>query len=125
MRLRQATLQVERPKGIRTGRKGTFKHIHSRKVGAKRDYTKCYNQKNLTRRRDRDTGVNNVQYAVATKYKMEIKSTKINFLDVNLECNTALTPWCNCTGAPPDTAKLDRTRDDDVVVPLIPRRTKT
>jgi len=124
VRLRQANLQVERPTGIRTGRKGTFKHIHSNKVETKRDMAKCYNQKNLTRRRDRETGLNNVQYAVSRKYTITIESATIHFLDVNLECNKSLTPWCNCTGAPRDTNKIDTSRDDDVVVPLIPRRTK-
>lgn len=122
VRLRQANLEVERPKGIRTGRKGTFKHIHSTKIRTKRDMGKCYNQQNMTRRRDRDTGLNNVQYTIARKYNMEIESTKINLLNVILECNRTFTPWCNCTGAPPDTGKIDRSRDEDVVVPLIPKR---
>ena len=40
------------------------------------------------------------------------------------ECDRDLTPWCNCTGAPPDTAPVDRTRDEDVVVPLLPKKKK-
>ena len=44
---------VERPTGIRTGRSGTFRHIHSSKERS-RDQAKCYNQRNLTRRLDKE-----------------------------------------------------------------------
>jgi len=123
VRMRQANLPISRPKGVRSGRKGAFKHVHSSKERA-RDNAKCYNQRNATRRRDRQTGLSTVFYKVANKRNISIDGAQVNLLDIHLECDKAITPWCNCTGAPPDTNTPDRSRDEDVVVPLIPRKTR-
>jgi xylosylprotein 4-beta-galactosyltransferase len=123
VRIRQANIRIERPGRIGSGKSNTFKHIHDGRV-RKRDRATCYNQKNLTRRRDRDTGLSTVDYTVAATRKLSIDGAEVNFLDVNLICDTSLTPWCNCTGAPRETEPLDKTRDDDVVVPLLKRNKK-
>ena len=97
-RIRQANIRIERPGRIGSGKSNTFKHIHDGRV-RKRDKATCYNQKNLTRRRDRDTGLSTtVDYTVAATRKLSIDGAEVNFLDVNLICDTSLTPWCNCTG---------------------------
>ena len=46
VRMRQANYVIERPKGIHTGRSGTFRHVHvARGTRARpRDNAKCYNQ---------------------------------------------------------------------------------
>jgi len=124
VRMRQANLVIERPKGIRTGKSGTFRHVHITK-DRPRDNAKCYNQRNATRRRDKQTGLSNTLYTVASRRRLIIDGALVHFLDIELECDRELTPWCNCTGAPPDTAPIDRTRDEDVVVPLIPKKKKT
>ena len=121
VRIRQANLPIERPKGVHSGRKGAFKHAHGNKKRM-RDNMKCYNQRNMTRRRDRQTGLSNVLYRVSAKRNLTIDGTPVVMLDIHLECDKALTPWCNCTGAPPDTNKPDRSRDEDVIVPLIPKK---
>ena len=123
VRMRQANLAIERPKGITTGRKGTFKHVHSSKdKERKRDNAKCYNQKNATRRRDRQTGLATTFYKVLSKKELIIDGATVNYLDIQLECDKLVTPWCNCTGAPPDKNPPDRSRDDDVIVPLVKKK---
>ncbi|XP_023347212.1 beta-1,4-galactosyltransferase 7 isoform X2 [Eurytemora carolleeae] len=121
VRLRQSNIEISRPKQIGTGKTNTFKHIHTAKE-RKRDNVKCYNQANLTRRRDRQTGLSTLDYHLVKKQNLVIDKADVHLLDIKLICDTDLTPWCNCTGAPPETAAKDRTRDEDVIVPLIKRK---
>jgi len=123
VRMRQANMVIERPQGIKTGRKETFRHIHSSKE-RKRDNARCYNQRNATRRRDRQTGLSTTFYKVSGKRQLVVDNASITFMDIRLECDMLVTPWCNCTGAPPDRSPPDRTRDEDVIVPLVPRKKK-
>jgi len=123
VRMRQANMVIERPQGIKTGRKETFRHIHSSKE-RKRDNARCYNQRNATRRRDRQTGLSTTFYKVSSKRKLVVDNASVTFLDIRLECDMLVTPWCNCTGAPPDRSPPDKTRDEDVIVPLVPRKKK-
>lgn len=123
VRMRQANLAIERPKRIGSGKSNTFKHVHNSRE-RRRDNAKCYNQRNLTRRRDRQTGLSNVDYSVSSRHTLSIDGTEVIFLNVNLVCDTQLTPWCNCTGAPPETEARDLSRDQDVVVPLIKKPKK-
>jgi len=120
VRLRQANVRVERPGRIGSGKSNTFKDIHNNRKRS-RDQSKCYNQRNLTRRRDRDTGLSTVDYTVAGSHNLNINGAEVHFIDVMLICDTNMTPWCNCTGAPKDTEPLDKTRDEDVVVPVVKR----
>ena len=92
VRMRQANMVIERPVGIRTGRKGTFRHTHSSKE-RKRDNAKCYNQRNATRRRDRQTGLSTTFYKVASKKQLVVDGAAVNFLDIQLECDKLVTPW--------------------------------
>ncbi|XP_066937600.1 beta-1,4-galactosyltransferase 7 isoform X2 [Macrobrachium rosenbergii] len=62
-RLKEANLPVHRPGNLTTGNKDTFKHIHDRRV-RRRDMIKCYNQQEVTRRRDRETGLSTTRYHV-------------------------------------------------------------
>lgn len=121
VRLRQNNIMIGRPENVKSGKRDTFKHLHSTRK-RKRDNAKCYNQQNATRRRDRQTGLSNVNYTVASKTQLTVDGAETNFLNVLLTCDRNMTPWCNCTGAPADTAPLDRTRDEDVVVPLLKKR---
>lgn len=118
VRLRQSNIKVSRPDRIGSGKSNTFKHIHNSSE-RKRDTAKCYNQMNLTRRRDRQTGLSTVDYGVSSKRSLQIDGTPVTLLDVELVCDTSLTPWCNCTGAPKETEPVDRSRDADVIVPII------
>ena len=60
-RLWDANLNVSRPEGISTGQADTFLHLHAPRK-RQRDYRKCYNQRDVTRRRDRETGFVTLRY---------------------------------------------------------------
>ena len=83
VRMRQANYEIERPKGIRTGRSKTFRHVHVSR-DRPRDNTKCYNQKNATRRRDKQTGLSNTMYKILARRNLEIDGARVNFLDIEL-----------------------------------------
>jgi xylosylprotein 4-beta-galactosyltransferase len=52
-----------------------------------RDNAKCYNQRNATRRRDKQTGLSTVFYRVAARRHLVIDGTTVTLLDVHLECD--------------------------------------
>ena len=83
VRMRQANIVIERPKGIRTGKSGTFRHVHITK-DRPRDNAKCYNQRNATRRRDKQTGLSNTLYSVSSRRRITVDGAMINFLDIEL-----------------------------------------
>lgn len=95
VRLKDAGLKVSRPENITTGTSHTFWHNHDR-VKRKRDMTKCYNQQEVTRRRDRNTGLKDVNYNVISKYEMTIDECPFTLFNIALECDHVLTPWCVC-----------------------------
>lgn len=72
------------------------RHNHDRTI-RKRDMTKCYNQREVTRKRDRRTGLHNVNYVVKKKHEMSIDGVPALVLDIELKCNKTLTPWCSCS----------------------------
>lgn len=59
--------------------------------------TKCYNQREVTRKRDRHTGLRNINYSVKNKHELIIDGVTTLVLDIELKCNKTLTPWCLCT----------------------------
>lgn len=59
--------------------------------------TKCYNQREVTRKRDRRTGLHNVNYVVKKKHEMSIDGVSALVLDIELKCNKTITPWCSCS----------------------------
>ncbi|XP_036345685.1 LOW QUALITY PROTEIN: beta-1,4-galactosyltransferase 7-like [Rhagoletis pomonella] len=97
VRIRDAGLRVTRPENIKTGVNDTFTHIHNR-YHRKRDTQKCYNQKEITRKRDRQTGLNTLKYKISKIQEMSIDGISITVLNILLECDLADTPWCDCSG---------------------------
>ncbi|CAG9856201.1 unnamed protein product [Phyllotreta striolata] len=95
VRLKDARLNVTRPANISTGINDTFKHIHGKE--RKRDTVKCFNQREVTRRRDRQTGLRDVEYTVIDRRKLEIDGAPLLVINIKLKCNETATPWCNCT----------------------------
>lgn len=75
-----------------------FSHIHNR-YHRKRDTQKCFNQKEVTRKRDRQTGLNTLKYKIPKVYDMTIEGIQITVLNILLECDLNETPWCDCSGA--------------------------
>ncbi|XP_045455387.1 beta-1,4-galactosyltransferase 7 [Melitaea cinxia] len=99
VRLKEAGLKVFRPENITTGPDNTFKHIHD-KTYRKRDTRKCFNQRDVTRHRDRVTGVHDVAYKIHSTHNVSIDSLPITVLNVELICNKNVTPWCQCPDPP-------------------------
>ncbi|XP_052866128.1 beta-1,4-galactosyltransferase 7 [Anopheles cruzii] len=95
VRIKEAGLEVRRPKNITTGTNNTFLHVHDR-VHRRRDTTKCFNQREVTRKRDRETGLNTLQYSVHSRRELTIDDVPVTVLNVHLVCDKQKTPWCEC-----------------------------
>lgn len=98
VRLKDANLTVMRPSNISTGIDNTFRHIHD-KTYRKRDMRKCYNQREVTRRRDRLTGVHDVLYKLLNTHTVAVDGLDVTVLNVELICDKERTPWCQCPEA--------------------------
>lgn len=96
VRLKEASLNITRPTNLTTGIENTFRHIHDR-VWRKRDMAKCYNQKEVTTRRDRQTGLKDVKYSVKSRKTVVIDGAAVNVINTALRCNRTVTPWCLCS----------------------------
>uniref|UniRef100_A0A0A9Z975 Beta-1,4-N-acetylgalactosaminyltransferase n=1 Tax=Lygus hesperus TaxID=30085 RepID=A0A0A9Z975_LYGHE len=96
VRLKEAGLNVSRPKNLTTGIENTFRHIHDR-VLRKRDMAKCFNQKEVTRHRDRLTGLRDVVYTIRSKNQLSVDSAMVTVVNTELRCNRTVTPWCLCS----------------------------
>ncbi|XP_059611473.1 beta-1,4-galactosyltransferase 7 [Phlebotomus argentipes] len=96
-RILDAGLKVFRPENITTGIEDTFRHIHDR-AHRKRDTAKCFNQREVTRKRDRETGLHTLKYDISSINELQIDGAKVTVLNVALQCDHAKTPWCDCDG---------------------------
>ncbi|KAF5274005.1 hypothetical protein FQA39_LY01120 [Lamprigera yunnana] len=102
VRLRDANLNVSRPENITTGTHNTFNHIHDKNY-RKRDTVKCYNQREVTRKRDRQTGLHNVNYTISSIKNLTIDEAPLTVINIQLICDHKLTPWCDCAEKKVDT----------------------
>lgn len=73
-----------------------YRHTHDR-MYRKRDMTKCFNQRDVTRRRDRQTGLSDVAYNLTGIHEVEIDGAPITVINIVLSCDRRLTPWCDCS----------------------------
>ncbi|XP_011569357.3 beta-1,4-galactosyltransferase 7 [Plutella xylostella] len=105
VRLKEAGLKVTVPANVTTGPDDTFLHIHD-KTYRRRDGRKCYNQREVTRKRDRETGLHNVAYRTHSVHNLTIDSLPVTVLSVELICDKNVTPWCQC----PEPVKPKKTR---------------
>jgi len=119
-RVKDSGLTVSRPKGIGTGKSDTFVHYHSPRKRS-RDHTKCHNQLEHTRLRDRETGLHDVQYKLVSRQALVIDGAPMLLLNVRLDCDKSKTPWCDCTGAEPDKPKGFK-RSKDSIMPKLPKK---
>ncbi|XP_035210914.1 beta-1,4-galactosyltransferase 7-like [Stegodyphus dumicola] len=92
-RMKEAKFNISRPKNINTGVRNTFRHLHDNAT-RKRDTARLFNQKEATRKRDRFTGLSNVQYELVSTHHLVIDNAPIILHNVKLICNHTLTPWC-------------------------------
>lgn len=111
VRLKEAGLGVQRPENITSGPDNTFRHIHDRNH-RKRDMTKCFNQRAVTRRRDRQTGLQDVSYTIKSIHNIVIDNAPVTILNIELHCNKKITPWCECN----ENEKVDGSAKKDVNV---------
>ncbi|XP_001653000.2 beta-1,4-galactosyltransferase 7 [Aedes aegypti] len=95
VRIKEAGLEVNRPRNITTGPENTFLHIHDR-LHRRRDTAKCFNQREVTRRRDRETGLNTLRYSLDSRRELTIDGVVLTVMNINLECDKSQTPWCEC-----------------------------
>jgi xylosylprotein 4-beta-galactosyltransferase len=79
----------------------TFLHNHDREH-RRRDTTKCYNQKEETRKRDKKTGLSTLKYNINSRKELAIDGVRVTILNVKLECDKSSTPWCECNAVPKD-----------------------
>lgn len=64
----------------------------------KRDMAKCFNQREVTRKRDRETGLSTLKYTIKSINKLQIDDiANITVLNIQLSCNHQKTPWCDCS----------------------------
>lgn len=116
LRIRDVGLELHRPKGVTTGYE-TFKHVHD-KVKRPRDYKvnreqfpfckseklkqtraqrlfqRIGDQKKQQFKRDLKGGFHTLKHKVARIDELNINSTPVKILHVELECNKEETPWC-------------------------------
>lgn len=92
VRMKDEGIRVVRPEGIKTGIKDSFLHVHH--PNHRRDQAKLFNQREVSRKRDRITGVHNVQYHLRQERRMTIDSAPFVMYDVELVCDIKQTPWC-------------------------------
>jgi xylosylprotein 4-beta-galactosyltransferase len=59
--------------------------------------TKCFNQRDVTRRRDRQTGLADVAYKLTGIHELKIDGAPITVINIMLSCDKMLTPWCTCS----------------------------
>ena len=104
VRLKSNGVKVVRPEGIKTGINDTFLHNH--RSNRKRDQAKFFNQREVTRKRDRETGLDNVQYFIRSKRHLTIDSAPFTLYDVELLCDILSTPWCVTKNRVNETQKL-------------------
>ncbi|XP_046384349.1 beta-1,4-galactosyltransferase 7 isoform X1 [Ischnura elegans] len=105
VRLKEAGLNITRPQNISTGTHDTFRHMHDR-LRRRRDMAKCYNQREVTRKRDRQTGLSTLQYSLESHRKISVDGgDQVSLLEVRLYCDRTVTPWCECTPIPKTSEK--------------------
>ena len=101
LRMKRAGMSIYRPHGLSTNRTNTFRHIHEKNVH-RRDTAQYGEQKEAGRRLRPETGWNTTRYKLS---KNEIQRTEQGIeylrLDVQLECDYQLTPWCDHPTASP------------------------
>lgn len=50
----------------------------------------------MTRKRDRETGLNTLKYKIRDKNELTIDNAKVTVLNIELDCDRKITPWCDC-----------------------------
>ena len=91
-RIKAKGLKITRPSGLSTGINDTFSHIHDK--SDKRDMAKLFNQMDVTRKRDRETGLSDLKYKLRSQRELSIDGHTCTIYDIELVCDVSKTPWC-------------------------------
>lgn len=95
--------------------------------------TKCFNQREVTRRRDKETGLNNVAYSIEREHEISVDGASALIINIKLKCNREVTPWCSCDDSDksrqpsdPLPVKVDvkSVKVDSVIVPNVKKTVK-
>ena len=54
----------------------------------------------ITRKRDRETGLNTLEYDLINVRHMTVEDIPFVVINTKLKCDKTLTPWCDCENAP-------------------------
>lgn len=94
VRMARAQLTLRRPSKnkIKTGY-STFRHIHD-KIKRPRDNQRYGDQRASGGKPDQRTGLHTVGYKLADSYNLTIREAPLTVYNVELECDTSDTPWC-------------------------------
>lgn len=91
-RIKAAKLPIFYPENLSTNKTNTFLHFH---YNRKRDTFKTKEQREILRRRDRTTGLNDIKYSVTSRHEISIdRLNNCTLFNVELFCDTTRTPWC-------------------------------
>jgi xylosylprotein 4-beta-galactosyltransferase len=93
LRMKEAGLKIHRPAGITTGYK-TFKHNHDKKE-RKRDMKSYGTQNQLSRKRDKRTGLSTLKYTLVSVTNITINHSPLTLANVELHCDYEITPFCD------------------------------
>ena len=87
------TQHIERPRNLTTNRSSTFRHIHDDE--RKRDYATYAKQRAISKKRDRVSGLHNVQYTIASRELRTFHNdTTALCIHIELQCDQSWTPFC-------------------------------
>jgi xylosylprotein 4-beta-galactosyltransferase len=100
-RLREHRIPVERPDPSQFGataeeRRLSFVHLHNPSARP-RDKTRLGLQSRLPHdaNRIRSVGLSTTEYRVLARKSLAVDNARATLLDIELKCDTILTPWCN------------------------------
>lgn len=91
-RIKDVRLNISRPENLKTNRTNTFHHIHTNR--RKRDMSRVGDQRSILRKRDRETGLNNIKFKLIQRHQLNIDRLPCMVANVQLECDKKRTPWC-------------------------------
>ncbi|EDV20030.1 uncharacterized protein TRIADDRAFT_61457 [Trichoplax adhaerens] len=86
------TAHIHRAYNIKN-KNSAFRHIHDNNRRP-RDMKEFYNQRQAKYQRDRVTGLSTLRYRLVSQHQLTVDSAKCRVYNVQLECNLAVTPWC-------------------------------
>lgn len=92
VRLKEMKMNISRPKGMTSGRNASFLHNH--KKSHKRDTAKLFNQREVTKRRDRETGLHNLEFELVANWHLLVNGSSCFVHDIRLICRRDVTAWC-------------------------------